>query len=40
LAVDDHVLVAGDPLDHVGRALDVVAGQGPNIDVKAHAASP
>ena len=40
LAVADRqALVAGDPLHHVGRALDVVPGQGSNIDVKAHAAS-
>jgi len=31
--------VAGDPLGDVGRPLDVVPGQGPHIDVKAHAAS-
>ena len=40
LAVADrYAPVAGDPFHDVGRALDVVPGQGSNIDVKAHAAS-
>ena len=34
--VDRQALMVGDPLDHVGQALEVVPGQGSNIDVKAR----